>query len=158
MFGTSWRALEILEYTENIEFGLAPLPRLTNNDEVYYATYWGTTVSKTSKDTLEAWKFVKFLSEPEQLRRLYQNAAKTRAFGEPYSRVSMNAELAENKYTQALAYMAPYMKSFQVGEQAFVEEKLKQAITAVAENGRSSNSTLQAIQNEINARLAVSNK
>jgi len=54
--------------------------------------------------------------------------------------------------------MAPYMKSFQVGEQAFVEEKLKQAITAVAENGRSSNSTLQAIQNEINARLAVSNK
>ena len=70
----------------------------------------------------------------------------------------MNAELAENKYTQALAYMAPYMKSFQVGEQAFVEEKLRQAITAVAENGRSSNSTLQAIQNEINARLAVSNK
>jgi len=158
MFGTSWRALEILEYTKDIEFGLAPLPRLTNNDEVYYATYWGTTVSKTSKDTLEAWKFVKFLSEPEQLRRLYQNAAKTRAFGEPYSRVSMNAELAENKHTKALAYMAPYMKSFQVGEQAFVEEKLRQAITAVAENGRSSNSTLQTIQDEINARLAVSNK
>lgn len=158
MFGTSWRALEILEYTEDIDFGLAPLPRLTNNEEVYYATYWGTSVSKTSKDTLEAWKFVKFLSEPEQLRRLYQNAAKTRAFGEPYSRVSMNAELAENKYTQALAYMAPYMKSFQVGEQAFVEEKLRQAITAVAENRRSINSTLQTIQNEINAKLAVSNK
>jgi hypothetical protein len=45
-----------------------------------------------------------------------------------------------------------------VGEHAFVEEKLRQAITAVAENGRSSKSTLQTIQNEINVRLAVSNK
>ena len=158
MFGTSWRALEILEKTQDIDFGLAPMPRLTNNDEVYYSTYWGTSVSKTSKDTLEAWKFVNFLSEPEQLRRVYQNAAKTRTFGEPYSRVSMNAELSENKYTSALAYMAPYMKSFQIGEQAFVEYQLRQAITAVAENKKSSKSTLQNIQDEINIRLAVSNK
>ncbi len=158
MFGTSWRTLEILEYTKDIEFGLAPLPRLTNNDEVYYSTYWGTSVSKTSKNALEAWKFVKFLSEPEQLRRLYQNAAKTRTFGEPYSRVSMNRELAENEYTKALAYMAPFMKSIQVGEQAFVEDELRKAITAVVENGRSNKSTLQTTQDLINARLAVSNK
>ena len=158
MFGTSWRALEILENTKDVDFGLAPMPRLTNNEEVYYSTYWGTSVSKTSKNSLEAWKFVNFLSEPEQLRRLYQNAAKTRTFGEPYSRVSMNAELSENKYTQALAYMAPYMKSFQVGEQSFVEYQLRQAITAVAENKKSTKSILQAIQDEINIKLAVSNK
>lgn len=158
MFGTSWRALEILENTEDIEFGLSPLPRLPNNEEVYYSTYWGTTVSKESTNSEEAWKFVEFLSQPEQLRRLNQNAAKIRTFGEPYSRVSMNKELEENPYTQALAYMAPYMKSWQMGEQGFVEGLLKQAITDVAEGNKNSTTVLKDTEEEINNKLAVSNK
>lgn len=158
MFGTSWRALEILEYTRELDFGLAPLPRLINNAEVYYSSYWGTTVSKSSKNATEAWKFVKFLSEPEQLRRLNQNAAKIRTFGEPYSRVSMNSELLENEYTEALGYMAPYMKSWQMGEQAFVEEKLSNAITEIAEGNRNINTVIKRTQTEINEKLAVSNK
>lgn len=159
MFGTSWRALEILEKTEDIEFGLAPLPRLTNNEEAYLSSYWGTTVSNTCKSSKEAWKFIEYLSQPEQLRRLYQNATKVRAFGEPYSRVSMNAELAENKYTSALAYMAPYMKSWQFGDQTFVEEKLKEAITQyVKNNQKNSESILRTVEQEINLQLAVSNK
>ncbi len=158
MFGTSWTALEILEQTEDIDFGLAPLPRLVNNEEVYYSTYWGTTVSKSSENSTEAWKFVEFLSQPDQLRRLYQNAAKIRTFGEPYSRVSMNKELLDNRYTQALGYMAPYMKSWQMGEQAFVQNLLKQGITDVVENDEDSDSVLSRIEREINVQLAVSNK
>lgn len=159
MFGTSWRALEILERTEDIDFGLAPLPRLTNNEEAYLSSYWGTTVSNTCRNSKEAWKFVEYLSQPEQLRRLYQNASKVRAFGEPYSRVSMNSELAQNVYTSALAYMAPYMKSWQFGEQTFVENKLKEAITTQNdENYQSGESILRKAEQEINLQLAVSNK
>lgn len=158
MFGTSWTALEILEETEDIDFGLAPLPRLVSNEEVYYSTYWGTTVSKSSENSKEAWKFVEFLSQPDQLRRLYQNAAKIRTFGEPYSRVSMNQELLDNEYTQALGYMAPYMKSWQMGEQVFVENLLKQGITDVVENEQDSETVLRRIEEEINVKLAVSNK
>jgi ABC-type glycerol-3-phosphate transport system substrate-binding protein len=157
MFGTSWRALEILELSEDIDFGLAPLPRLPNNEEVYYSSYWGTSVNSSSNNTREAWKFVEFLSQPEQLRRLNQNAAKIRTFGEPYSRVSMNQELKENQYTQAIGYMAPYMKSFQFGEQSFVENLLKQGITDVVENNYDSSSVLLRIETEVNAKLAVSN-
>ncbi len=51
MFGTSWRALEILERTEDIDFGLAPLPRLTNNEEAYLSSYWGTSVSNTCRNS-----------------------------------------------------------------------------------------------------------
>lgn len=159
MFGTSWRALEILERTEEIDFGLAPLPRLTNNEEAYLSSYWGTSVSNTCRNSKEAWKFVEYLSQPEQLRRLYQNASKVRAFGEPYSRVSMNSELAQNVYTSALAYMAPYMKSWQFGEQTFVENKLKEAITTQNdENYQSGESILRKAEQEINLQLAVSNK
>lgn len=159
MFGTSWRALEILERTEDIDFGLAPLPRLTNNEEAYLSSYWGTSVSNTCRNSKEAWEFVEYLSQPEQLRRLYQNASKVRAFGEPYSRVSMNSELAQNVYTSALAYMAPYMKSWQFGEQTFVENKLKEAITTQNdENYQSGEPILRKAEQEINLQLAVSNK
>lgn len=158
MFGTSWRALDILSQTEDIDFGLAPLPRLPNNEEAYYSTYWGTSVSKSSKNAYEAWKFVEFLSEPEQLRRLNQNAAKIRTFGEPYSRVSMNKELKDSEYTQALGYMAPYMKSWQIGDQPVVENALKDAITKVIGQDRESLSTLEDAQEEINIKLAESNK
>ncbi len=158
MFGTSWRALEILERTEDIEFGLAPLPRLTNNEEAYLSSYWGTTVSNTCKNSKQAWKFIEYLSQPEQLRRLYQNAAKVRAFGEPYSRVSMNSELANNEYTQALSYMAPFMKAWQIGEQGYVEQILKNAITENVERNKDSSSVLKTAEFEINQKLAVSNK
>lgn len=158
MFGTSWRALDIFSKTENIEFGLAPLPRLPNNEEAYYSTYWGTTVSKSSDYSDEAWKFIEFLSQPEQLRRLNQNAAKIRAFGEPYSRVSMNEELKENEYTQAIGYMAPYMKSWQIGDQTTVDNFLQNAITKVVEEEQESESVLRSTQEEINIKLAESNK
>ncbi len=158
MFGTSWRALDILSKTEEINFGLAPLPRLPNNDEVYYSTYWGTTVSKSSENSEESWKFIEFLSQPEQLRRLNQNAAKIRTFGEPYSRVSMNQELKENEYTQALGYMAPYMKSWQIGDQMVVDDFLKDAITKVVEEEQDSESVLKNTEEEINIKLAQSNK
>ena len=158
MFGTSWRALEILENTQDIDFGLAPMPRLTNNEEVYYSTYWGTSVSKTSKNTLEAWKFVKFLSEPEQLRRLYQNAAKTRTFGEPYSRVDLKDEMIGKPYVSAIAEMAPYMKSWQMGDETYVKTALADAITSVIENGTDVSVTLKKAESTINSRLAQTNK
>ena len=70
----------------------------------------------------------------------------------------MNSELLENEYTEALGYMAPYMKSWQMGEQAFVEEKLSNAITEIAESNRNINTVMKNTQTEINEKLAVSNK
>ena len=70
----------------------------------------------------------------------------------------MNTELLDSEYTEALGYMAPYMKAWQMGEQSFVEEKINQAITDVVENRKNSTSILRNVQEEINQRLAVSNK
>ncbi len=55
--------------------------------------------------------------------------------------------------------MAPYMKSWQFGEQTFVENKLKEAITTQNdENYQSGESILRKAEQEINLQLAVSNK
>lgn len=158
MFAPSWRAFDIIESAPQIEFGIATLPQLPNNEEVNYAMYWGDTVSNTSKNKSAAWEFVKFLSEPEQQRRLFSNASLIRAFGEPYSRVSMNSELTSNPYTVSLAQMAPKMKSWQIGDQGFVDDLLNEAITRIVEDNDDEASVLKSIQTDINDQLAKTNK
>ncbi len=158
MFAPSWRAFDILEAAPQIEFGLAPLPQLPNNEEVYYSMYWGDAVSNTSENTKEAWKFIEYLSQPEQQKKLFANSSKIRAFGEPYSRVSMNSELLSNPYTKAIGAMAPYMRAWQMGDQGFVEELLREAITEVIENNKEPKSVLNNIEQDINDQLAVTNK
>lgn len=158
MFAPSWRAFDIINSAPQIEFGIAPLPQLPNNDPVYYSMYWGDTVSNTSSHQAIAWDFVNFLSEPEQQRRLFSNAAQTRAFGEPYSRVSMNEELAENPYTEAIAEMAPEMRSWQIGDQIFVEELFRDAISEIVNSNKDTSSILKSIQIDINDQLAETNQ
>ncbi len=158
MFAPSWRAFDIIEAAPQIEFGLAPLPQLPNNDPVYYSMYWGDAVSKSSSNSEEAWKFVNYLSQPEQQRILFANSSKVRAFGEPYSRTDMKSELLSNPYTKALGEMAPTMKSYQMGDQTFVEDLLRNAITAVSENGMEPKSALTDAEKDINDQLAVTNK
>lgn len=158
MFGTTDRALDILEEAPNIDFGLAQLPRLPNNEETYFSTYWADAVTTYSQNPEEAWKFIKFLSEPEQQRRLFQNAEKVRPFGPPYARVSMNAEILENAYTKPIALMAPYMRSWQMGEQAFVQDLLKSGLTEIIENDEDPEDLIYRLEDEINIKLAESNK
>lgn len=157
MFGPSWRAFDILESAPQIEFGLAPLPQLPNNDPVYYSMYWGDAVSSTTQYSSDAWKFVKYLSEEQQQQELFANASRIRAFGEPYSLTSLNSNLSSNPYTKALAEIAPSMKAWQMGDQTFVEELLRTAITEVVENGKEPNSVLTNTEKDINNQLAVSN-
>lgn len=158
MFAPSWRAFDIIEAASQIEFGLAPLPQLPNNDPVYYSMYWGDSVSKTSSNTSEAWKFVNYLSQPEQQEILFSNSSEIRAFGEPYSRVSLNSKLLDNPYTKPIAEMAPYMQAWQMGDQTYVEELLREAITSVVENNGEPKSILTRVEGDINNQLAVSNK
>ena len=158
MFAPSWRAFDILEAAPQIEFGLAPLPQLPNNDPVYYSMYWGDAVSNTSENIDEAWDFVNYLSQPEQQKLLFSNSSEIRAFGEPYSRMSLKSDLLANPYTKAIAEMAPYMKAWQMGDQSFVEELLREAITQVSENNGDPKSVLTEIEKDINDQLAVTNK
>lgn len=157
MFGPSWRAFDIIEAAPQVEFGLALLPQLPNNDPVFYSMYWGDTVSSTTQYPEQAWKFARYLSEPEQQKELFANSSKVRAFGEPYSLVSLNSTLLTNPYTKALAEMAPSMKSWQMGDQSFVEDLLRNAITDVVENNQEPSSALSNAEKDINDQLAVSN-
>jgi len=161
MIAPSWRVFDIIKAAPSIEFGTAPLPQLeANENEIYYSTYWAEAVNKKSPNPELAWRFVKFLTEKEQQLELYSNASTigARAFGEPYSLVELNAEMKGKAYVDAIATMAPNMKSCQLGDEFFIRAAIEEAITQVIENNKSIDAVLREAENRINSRLVQTNK
>lgn len=99
-FGPSWRAFEIRLQNPNLRFKTVAVPQLpkteANEADVTYASYWVEGVWARSKNKTASWNFLKYLSSKENLERLYNEASKTRMFGEPYPRQDMNSYLADH--------------------------------------------------------------
>ncbi len=101
VFLPSHRILEVLSKQPNFSIGVAPVPQLpgASQNKVAWANYWIETVSKTASNPTEAWKFLKWLSEREQLTSMYSIARNIRAFGEPFSRRDLATALNADVYT-----------------------------------------------------------
>ena len=99
-FGPSWRAFEIRQQNPNLRFKSIPVPQLpkttANEADVNYASYWAEGVWARSKNKTAAWDFLKFLSSKENLEKTYNQASKTRMFGEPYPRQEMEVLLKDH--------------------------------------------------------------
>lgn len=108
-FAPSWRAHELRITNPNLKFKVAPVPQLSGKN-VAWASFWGEAVSKTSKNSLEAWKFVKFLTSAQAEKLAYQQASQIRLFGEPYSLTSLNSELAQDPVVGAFVAQGPTYK------------------------------------------------
>lgn len=66
MFNYSHQIQTIRAKSPRLNFGVAPSPQVTGSaKDVTYASYWAPTVSRFSKNSLEAWKFLAYLSSTE---------------------------------------------------------------------------------------------
>lgn len=145
----SWRIHEIQKLNPNLRFGVTRLPQLSD-EQITWASYWVEGVSKTSDNTEEAWKFLAWLSQPEQLRRLHSEAVKYRGFGELYPRVEMASEI-DNPLVQPYLEDALYAKSWPLASMTHDEglnDQLIQYYTdAINQMNRSGNaeSALEAV-------------
>lgn len=110
MLAPSWRVHEILNLNPDLNFEIAPVPKL-GNSEFGWANYWAEGVSKKSSNQDEAWQLLAYLSSKEVLRKLYSSQSENRAFGEIYPRVDMAEELANAKYVSAFLNDAKLAKS-----------------------------------------------
>jgi multiple sugar transport system substrate-binding protein len=109
-FGPSWRVFEIIQQNPNLKFKTVPVPQLPKEAgqvEINYASYWAQGVWARSKSKTEAWKFLKFISSRESLEKIYQNAAKIRAFGQPYPRTDMTDLLKDQPVLGSIIAGAP---------------------------------------------------
>lgn len=122
----SWDVFSLLQLNPALKFSVHPIPQLTSQRKVTWASYWVEGVSKRSKHQKEAWKFLKFLSSKEGLQLMYTEASKIRQFGEPYPRIDMASLLSSTQYvapfvTQALDAKSWYMSS-QTGDHGINDE------------------------------------
>lgn len=111
IFAPSWQILTIKQANPDLVLKVAPLPVVPGGGQLSLASYWVEGVSRYSKNQIEAWKFLRFLTEKENMTKLYEIASKSRLFGEPYSRVDLAPTLVQNEYIGPVIGQAKDMKS-----------------------------------------------
>jgi len=111
MLAPSWRAHEVMAVNPNLKFGITTVPTL-GDQKISWATYWAEGVSNKSKNQEMAWQLIKYMSSREVMQKMYAEQAKTRAFGEIYSRIDLADSLASDPYVAPFLADAPYAKGW----------------------------------------------
>ncbi len=70
----SWRVASLVEQNPQLQIRVTAAPQLAANQNVGYASYWVETVPKTSSNQAEAWKFLTWLSQKEQQKKLFSSS------------------------------------------------------------------------------------
>lgn len=138
----SWAVLSIKAANPDIDLKVAPVPSVPGAPPISLASYWAEGVSKYSPNQIEAWKFLRFLSEKENMTKLYEIQSKVRPFGEPYSRVDLGSLLSQNEYLAAVVKQAPDFASIPVVSRTY-DNGLNDEIIKYIENAI--NSTTQGV-------------
>ncbi len=120
----SWEVINIKSANFDIPVKVAPLPQVPQDPSVKpvniaFGSYWAEGVSKFSENQLEAWKFLKYLSQKETLIKLYEKQKAQRLFGEPYPRVDMADLLIKDEYLGPVIQQANYYYSLPIASRTF---------------------------------------
>lgn len=148
----SWTILNIKAANPDISIKVVPVPSVPGATPVSIANYWVEGVSRYSKNQLEAWKFLRFLVEKDNLTKLYEIEARLRPFGEPYSRVDLAPLLAQNEYVGAVIKQADNYVSIPVIKRTY-DNGLNDEIVQYLENAV--NATIQGVSYEEALKTAV---
>lgn len=117
-FAPSWRAHELHVANPNLKFKVAPVPQLSGKT-VAFASFWAEAVSAKTKNAKEAWKFVKFLTQSDSEKLFFQQASQIRLFGEPYSRIDLAGEFANDPIVGAFVKQGPIYKFWYLSSNTF---------------------------------------
>lgn len=98
-FGYSWDVFNFKAINSALLFEVHPVPKLEGRN-ITVASYWVEGISAKTKYQEETSLFLKYLAKKETQQKLFTETAKSRFFGEPYSR----ADLAETLKNNVLAY------------------------------------------------------
>lgn len=94
-FGYSWDYFEIKAKNPNLKMIIVPVPQLISENPVNIASYWADGVSSKTLYPKEAFLFMEFLSRGATQEKLFEEAKKSRDFGEPYSIIGLSEKLKD---------------------------------------------------------------
>jgi multiple sugar transport system substrate-binding protein len=158
IFAPSWRIFDIKGVNPSFEFKVAPAPQVPQlGDEevsnVHWSSFWMEAVSKDCKAQSQAFSFLSYLTSADGQRRFFDEAAKARIFGEPYSRVDLADSLKDDAVLGAIVAGAPYSSSGIIADQAGNTKEVEAVVTAIEGNlkGDSEKEVLDTLQKTLQA-------
>ncbi len=116
----SWQVSEIKAINPELNFKVAPAPVLPSAN-LAWASYWGEAVPATSKHPEEAWAFIKYLSSPEVLQKMYAGASQIRALGEPYPLTTLASSLTSDPLAGPFVSQGPTYVSWYLSSRTYDE-------------------------------------
>ena len=160
----SWRAHEIKNINPELKFAATSVPQVTEDNHLAWASFWAEGVNKHNKKHIDAaWQFLKFMTEKEVQKKFFAEAAKTRMFGEPYARVDLAQELADDPILGGLMVDAPKAVSWYMASNTFdnglndqIIKYYKDAVNALLE-GKSIDKVLPTLSQGVNEVLSQYN-
>lgn len=139
IFVPSWQILNIKLMNPELDFKVVTVPIIPGGKTISVANYWVEGVSRFSKNQIEAWKFLKFLSEKENLTKFYEIQSRTRLFGNAYSRKDLANLLIQNEYLGPVVKQAENLVSIPL-------------ISRTSDNGLN-DSLIKYLENAINSTI-----
>jgi ABC-type glycerol-3-phosphate transport system substrate-binding protein len=130
----AWRYKDILFFNDRYKLGLdldvSPMPQIDANNPQNMANYWGVMVAKNRPNSVEAWKFLTWLTQKEQLRKLRASDAAQGQFGFLYPRKDMQDELRFEAKVSVYNTALSSAKSWYMIDGTKVEDIFKKMIAA----------------------------
>lgn len=155
----SWQVSEIKAINPDLNFKVAPAPVLPSANYAW-ASYWAEAVPLASKNSIEAWKFIKYLATPPVLQKMYAGASQIRALGEPYPLISLSSTLANDPLAGPYVTQGPNYKSWYLADKTYddgINDQLSKyyedAINAV-NNGQTIGAVLKTLDEGVKQVLA----
>lgn len=106
IFGPTWHVMNIKAQNPNINVKVAPVPKGLDGAQVTIANYWVEGVNKQSKNQIEAWNFLKFLSSKESQTKMYETQTKVRPVGFAYARKDLAESIKSDPILGPIIQMA----------------------------------------------------
>lgn len=153
-FGYAWDMLEIDKANAELNYSVHPVPYLQATGPGAYAlaSYWAEGVSVKSPAQSQAFTFLQFLSQKENMEKLFKAQASQRGIGVPYPRADMAPLLTSNPVLAPVVAQGPRAKSslfysdtYGGGNMETVDRLLGNAVRSVQSGEKSSASAVDTL-------------
>ncbi|RMD77131.1 extracellular solute-binding protein [Candidatus Dojkabacteria bacterium] len=153
MIVSSYRLREIIKANEDFNLGLnigvSQIPQLPGQSEPIHnwVDYWGNMVALNRPNSQSSWRFLEWLSQPEQYRKLSRNIKNYYGvFGILYPRLDMSDELKSDEYLKVFNESLRYAESWDMVKGLEVREEFDKLLNQALANQNNIAKTNNAIQ------------
>ncbi len=134
LFAPSWRAVNFKASNPQLDFKIAPppvLPGARNDVNQYIASYYTEIVPQNAPHKKEAWIFLHWLSQPEQLEKFYQLQVQAHKIALPSPRKDVKQDVTTSPASPIVHEMAPKTTTWMLYDQGVWEKQVREFLTTL---------------------------